>query len=223
MPYVTAIPNSCSADPFYRRKPKRKGLTNGQTQFRLRLVRAVQIFLLVLVFAGCAIAQEQEQEQERPSFEWFVGYSLFNGAAQARHFFSGAQTNLKFNVNQSSAFVVDAAGEYRGDPSLMVNPDLFFLNFHDRYIHAYQLLVGPEFTRRKDSTDFFAHTLAGMVHSVGRTEGSNFVALGLGGGLVFHRQRKVGFRLQADYIPNRGAGHFYNDFRLGTGVVFRAK
>jgi hypothetical protein len=198
---------------------KEKALTNGQTQRRLRLVRAVQIFLLVLVFSGCAIAQEQEG----PRFEWFVGYSLFNGAAQARHFFSGAQTNFKFNVNQRSAFVVDAAGEYRGDPSLMPNPDLFFLNFHDRYIHAYQLLVGPEFTRRKDSTDFFAHTLAGMVHSVGRTEGNNFVALGLGGGFVFHRQRKVGFRLQADYIPNRGAGHSYNDFRLGTGVVFRAK
>jgi hypothetical protein len=175
------------------------------------------VFLLILVFAGCAMAQET------PRFEWFAGYSLFNAAAEGRHSFSGAQTNFKFSIHQSIALVVDAGGTFRSDPNLITNPDTSFLNFHDRYIHAYQAMAGPEFTRRRDTTDFFVHTLAGLVHSVGRKQGNNFVGLGLGGGVVFHQQRKVGLRVQLDYIPNRGAGRTYNDFRVGTGIVLRVK
>jgi hypothetical protein len=180
-------------------------------------VRAAQTILLVVLFTRCAVAQEA------PRFELFAGYSLFDASAEQRNAFSGAQFNFKFNVRESTAFTVDIGGQYRSDPSRPTPPDLFFLNFHDRYLHAYQAFVGPEFTRRRSNSDLFVHTLAGMVHGVNRTRGENFAALGLGGGVVFHRQKRFGFRVQGDYVPNRGAGRTYHDVRLGAGVVFRKK
>ena len=172
--------------------------------------------LLVLLSALSALAAEE------PRLEIFTGYSYFNAAALERHSFSGGQFNIKFNIHPMAAFVVDAGGQYRGDASIK-RDGLFFLNFHDRYLHAYQLLIGPEFTLRRAGSDLFFHTLGGMVHGVPDRNGHNFAALGIGGGFVFHRQRRVGLRVQLDYIPNRGGGSTYNDVRLGTGIVIRAK
>jgi hypothetical protein len=176
-----------------------------------------RIILLVLVFALCAEAQEVRR------FEIFVGYSLLNAAGEQRHNFSGGQFNVKFNISPSAAFTVDGGGQYRSDPDRPPPPGLSFFNFHDRYLHAYELLVGPEFTRRNTGYDIFGHALAGLVHGVDRTNGKNFGALGLGGGVVIHQQKLFGFRAQLDYLPNRGVGRTFHDLRLGVGVVLRKK
>lgn len=176
-------------------------------------VRTVQTILFVLLSGLCADAQNT------PRFELFAGYSLFSAATQQRNNLSGAQINIKFSLRPSAAIAIDAGGQFRSDPSLPPRPGLFILNFHDRYVHFYQLFAGPEFTRRGGASDLFVHTLAGDVH----TDGNNFAALSLGGGFVFHRQKKVGLRVQLDYVPNRGGGYVYHDLRIGTGVVFRKK
>jgi len=178
-------------------------------------VRLVQAGLLILLVTLCAVAQDA------PQFEVFAGYSLSNAAAAARDNFSGAQFNFKYNLRNSIALMADVGGQYRSDPDRIAPSNVSFLNFHDRYLHAYQALAGPEFTRRRTDSDFFFHTLAGMVHGVAREQGNNFVALGLGGGIVSHRQKKFGFRAQLDYVPNRGAGRTYHDVRIGMGIVFR--
>jgi len=187
-----------------------------QSQRKSLSVRVTKIILLILYPASFASAQEF------PHFELFAGYSLLNASAEQRDNFSGAQVNFKWNVRHSTALMVDTAGQYRPDPTLQQS-STFFLNFHDRYLHAYQLFIGPEFTRRYATTDVFVHTLAGLVHGVARKNGNNFAALGLGVGFVFHRNKKAGLRAQFDYVPNLGAGHFHNDFRLGTGIVLRIK
>jgi hypothetical protein len=175
-----------------------------------------KIILLVLCSAGFATAEEF------PRFELFAGYSFLNASAAQRKNFSGAEVNFKWNVRHTTALMVDTGGQFRSDPTLQ-SQSTFFLNFHDRYLHAYQLLVGPEFTRRNTSSDVFVHAVAGLLHGVARAEGENFAALGLGGGFVFHGNRRAGLRTQFDYIPNLGAGHFHHDFRLGTGIVLRIK
>lgn len=189
-------------------------LLSATHTFAVRLIS--KPILLVLLSALSALAAQE------PRLEIFTGYSYFNASALERHSYSGGQFNIKFNIHPMVAFVVDGGGQYRGDPSIK-RGDFFFLNFHDRYLHAYQLLVGPEFTRRGTGSDLFFHPLAGMVHGVTDRNGHNFAALGVGGGFVFHRQRRVGLRVQLDYIPNRGGGSSYNDVRLGTGIVLRAK
>jgi hypothetical protein len=174
---------------------------------------ALLITLPVLIFALRA------QAQEAPRFEVFVGYSLLNAAEEARHNYSGGQFNIKFNVRPSAAFIVDAGGQYRSDPNRPAPEGLSFLNFHDRYLHVYELLVGPEFTRRNTKYDVFAHALAGIVHANEETSG----ALGLGTGLVIHHEKLFGFRAQLDYLPNRRVGRTFHDVRLGLGVVLRKK
>lgn len=180
-------------------------------------MRAVQIVVSILIAAAFAFGQEASR------VEFFAGYSLLNAAALQRHFFSGGQLNIKFNVRPAAAIVVDAGGQYRSDPNRPAPQGLFFLNLHDRYLHAYELAIGPEFTRRRSESDVFVHTLAGIVHGVARENAENFVAAGLGAGFVFHRQKLFGLRVQFDYLPNRGGGRTYHDLRLGTGIVLRKK
>jgi hypothetical protein len=189
-----------------------------QSQRRSFAVRAAKIILFMLCSAGVANAEEF------PRFELFAGYSLLNASAEERGNFSGGEINFKWNVGRVTAFMVDAGGQYRSDPTLQPPPSTFFLNFHDRYRHAYQLFIGPEFTRRNAKSDVFVHTLAGLLHGVEPGDGNNFAAFGLGGGFVFHGNRTVGLRAQFDYIPNlRAGGNFHHDFRLGTGIVLRIK
>jgi len=159
---------------------------------------------------------------QRPArVEFFAGYSYSNVASGVRHSFNGAQGHLKLNLNPLLGLVLDAGGQYRSDPGYTPPPDLFFLNFHDRYLHTYQALVGPEFTRRGPRVDFFGHTLAGVLHGANRAQAQNFFALGLGGGVDIHKDQGPSLRLQADYIPDHGGGVWFHDFRLGVGVVFK--
>lgn len=177
---------------------------------------ALIVAVLTLLF-GCARLFAEEPAR----VEFFAGYSYSNIAGAERHSFNGAQGNLKLNVNPVLGFVLDAGGQYRSDPSFTPPPDLFFLNFHDRYLHVYQALTGPELTRRGGRADVFGHALVGMVHGANREQAQNFFATGFGGGLVVHGDSGPALRFQADYIPDKGGGKWFQDFRLGAGVVFR--
>src|SRR5262249_23586731 len=134
--------------------------------------------IIVIVLFVVPLVPLVARAQESPRVEIFAGYALYNGDADQRHNFSGGELNFKFNIRPTAAFVVDAGGQYRSDPNYNP-PDLSFFNFHDRYLHAYQLLIGPEFTRRRENNDLFFHATAGLVHSVARVDANNFVALGL--------------------------------------------
>src|SRR4029434_4168774 len=179
-----------------------------QSQRESSALGLAKISLLILCSAGFATAEEF------PRFELFVGYSLFNASAEQRHNFSGAEVNFKWNIRHVTALMGDAGGQYRSDPTLQPQRPTFFLNFHDPYLHAYQLFIGPEFTRRNATTDVFVHTVAGILHGVARAEGNNFAALGLGGGFVIHGNRKAGLRTQFDYIPNLVAVSFHTTFGI---------
>ena len=176
-------------------------------------IRCISILVTVITLLGGAPLFGQ-----RPArVELYAGYSYVNVASAGRHSFNGAQGHVKLNLNPTLGLVFDAGGQYRSDPAYTPPPDLFFLNFHDRYLHTYQAFAGPELTRRGTRVDVFGHTLAGLSHS----QGKNSFALGLGGGVDIHKDKGPSLRVQADYIPVRGGGVWFHDFRLGIGVVFK--
>lgn len=184
-------------------------------RFMMPLRQLVSVSVLTLL--GSSVLRAQNP----PRVELFAGYSYSNVRSDERHSFNGAQGNLKFNLSPVLGMVVDAGGQYRSDPDFPPAPDLFFLNFHDRYLHAYQALVGPELTRRGLNVDVFGHTLVGLFHGANRVEAHNFLALGLGGGLTVHKEEGgPRLRVQADYIPDHGGGLWFHDFRLGIGLQF---
>src|SRR5262245_11530525 len=102
----------------------------------------VKIILLVLCSDGIATAAEF------PRFELLAGSSFFNASAVQRNNFSVAEVKYKWNIGNITALMFDTGGQFRSDPTIQPPPSTFCLNFHDRYLHAYQLFVGPEFTRR---------------------------------------------------------------------------
>jgi hypothetical protein len=169
----------------------------------------------------CVVCTAPAFGEGTPRLEFFAAYSYNNVAAQNRHGFNGAQGNFKFNLNPQVGILADFGGQYRSDPNFKPPPNLSFFNFHDRYLHVYQALVGPELTQRGRRFDFFEHTLVGLVHGAAREQGENFLGFGIGGGTSVHGQSGPSLRIQADYIPNRGGGQWFNDVRLGIGVVFK--
>jgi hypothetical protein len=182
----------------------------------MKRILHIPIFFVIILAGGAPLFGQ------RPArLELFAGYSYSSVGATERHSFNGAQGHIKLNFNPTIGLVLDAGGQYRSDPAFTPPPDLSFLNFHDRYLHVYQALVGPEFTRRGPRVDLFGHTLAGVFHGGVRNQAQNFFALGLGGGVDVHKDRGPSLRIQADYIPDHGGGVWFHDFRLGVGVVFK--
>jgi hypothetical protein len=159
--------------------------------------------------------------QQPPRLEFFAAYSYSNIAAQDRHGFNGAQGAFKFNLGPQLGIIADVGGQYRSDPNFTPPPHLSFFNFHDRYLHVYQAFAGPELTQRGHHFDAFEHALAGAVHGAARQQGENFLGFGLGGGISVHGKSGPSLRIQADYIPDRGGGQWFNDVRLGVGVVLK--
>ena len=171
---------------------------------------------LILMTCGVSILA-----QESPRVELFAAYSYSNIAAQQRHGFNGAQGALKFNFTPQLGILADGGGQYRSDPSFIPPPNLSFFNFHDRYLHVYEAFGGPEFTQRNSRLDTFEHALAGIVHGASRVHGENFPGFALGGGVALHGNRGPSLRIQADYIHDYGGGQWFNDIRLGAGILFK--
>ncbi len=180
--------------------------TRGPRNIAAGLLLRLKIHRLlpaILLCAGNALAQTHRVEM-------YAGYSFLNAfSSGARHHFSGAQGSLSINANDRFGVAIDAGGQYRPDP----RPSR-------PLIHAYELLGGPQFTKRGSRNNLSAHVLFGVVHGLARGRRENFAAAGLGGAMDFHRGGRFAVRVQADYVPNRGE-RLYHDVRLSIGGVLR--
>jgi hypothetical protein len=119
----------------------------------------------------------------------------------------GAQGSLTFDANRWFGVTVDAGGQYRRN------------DLRTEWLHAYELMGGPQFTHRSANVDVFAHAMAGVVHGLARGAQETFPGAGFGGGTDFHGTGPWAIRLQADYLPNFGSGITFNDVRFGAGIV----
>jgi opacity protein-like surface antigen len=161
---------------------------------------------LALSLAGTA----QAQTDKYPSVEIFGGPSVMRNGATAPSFslYGGWQAQGSFNFGPHLGFTTDFAGQYRSISGTRVS--------------QYEYLFGPRFTARASRATLFAHALVGAntLHASGRS--TNGFAWAVGGGLDYNVGDHFAIRvIQADYLRTRLSNTWFNDARLGVGVVFK--
>jgi opacity protein-like surface antigen len=168
-----------------------------------------RIFWL-LGFAFWLAGTAQAQTGKYPSVEIFGGPSVMRNGATAPSFslYGGWQAEGSFNFSEHLGVTADFGGQYRSISGSRVS--------------QYEYLFGPRFTARGDRATVFAHALVGAntLHVSGTS--TNGFAWGLGGGLDYNAGEHIAIRvIQADYLRTRLSNSWFNDARLGVGVVFR--
>jgi hypothetical protein len=103
--------------------------------------------------------------------------------------------------------------------------------FTDVFLNTGQALFGPQFTLRRRRATAFANALVGVNATVLRAHSGRlyddivrqtFLALGFGGGLDVNWTRLAAIRaFQVQYVPTHRSGHWYPQYVISTGVVFR--
>ncbi len=147
--------------------------------------------------------------QEYPKAEVFFGGSLLrsDGAPPGKELFGGWQTSLSANFGETVGFTADLGGQYR--------------NIFGQRISQYEYLFGPRLTRRGEGITAFTHFLFGGVTATGGGTETGF-GMALGGGMDLDVGRRMAVRIvQFDYMPSRFNGVWFNDIRLGFGIVFK--
>lgn len=166
----------------------------------------VLLMLSILSFATCA----QAQSNYDPAVELFGGGSIMRNGVSAPSYslYGGWQAQADFNFLHHVGLATDFGGQYR--------------SIHGQVVSQYEYLFGPRFTVRWSPATLFAHALVGanMLHVSGAS--TNGFAWGVGGGVDYNVNRRVGIRLiQADYLRTRVSNFWFNDARIGVGVVVK--
>ena len=182
-----------------------------------KLLAAVQ---LLAVFAIVPPANAQE---ETPKLDIYGGYYYvrFSISAKVEGFPPTATFNgnggggrLEYNANGWLGIVGDLAGYYVPAPG------------SDQ--EAFTYLFGPRVNLRRGSLTPFAQVLLGGILAsggIGQTGPVDHYAMTAGGGLDYKLSRLIAIRLvQAEYFMTKfpdGLDNRQNNFRFGTGIVFR--
>jgi hypothetical protein len=187
---------------------------------------AIMNVLGLILFLPATATLAEAQASEYPRVEVFGGFSYLNGQSQARNTFYGGQGSVTLNIHRNLGLTADIGGQVRLVPTTTIRgcPGQFCWEVSTSVdaVPAYEFLVGPRFTVRREHTAMFAHVLAGAVHGLGRTGIDNSFGMGFGGGIDFRAGDRFALRaVQVDYIPNHSANRSFNDVRIGTGVVWK--
>jgi len=161
---------------------------------------------LVLCFAVSA----QAQSKDNPTVEIFGGPSILRNGATAPSYslYGGWQAQANFNFNAHVGLTSDFGGQYRSILGTRVS--------------QYEYMFGPRVTARGRHATLFAHALVGgnTLHVSGAS--TNGFAMGFGGGLDYNLGHSFAIRvIQADYVRTRVSNVWFNDARLGFGIVFK--
>ncbi len=187
---------------------------------------------LMLVFSMPACAQSY------PGGEIFTGFSYSTAQVSARDNYFGWQISFGINPRRYVRLVGDFGGQYRESGIVFQGQTATLRN--------YQLLWGPEFTRRNSRATLFGHTLFGVAATHLTTPSGdpahpqNVIsinygfAMGFGGGVDLNVGNHLAIRVfQADYIPTHlkpepllvvqlpPSGSWQHNFRVGVGVVLK--
>ena len=168
--------------------------------------RIIWIVSLVLCMAASAAAQSKDN----PTVEIFGGPSLLRNGATAPHFslYGGWQAQASFNFTSHIGLTADFGGQYR--------------SISGTRIQQYEYMFGPRFMARGRNATLFAHGLVGAntLHAAGAS--THGFAAAVGGGLDYNVGNHFAIRvIQADYLRTRLSNVWFNDARLGMGIVFK--
>ncbi len=193
-----------------------------------KLVMLVGLILFVRVSAWA---------QNYPGGEIFGGFSYASADVSGRDNFIGWQMSFSANPHRKVRLVGDFGGQYR-------KTSISFQGAQAT-LRSYQLLWGPQFTRRSRKATLFANTLFGVaaahltVPSGDPAHPQDVIAInfgfamGFGGGVDVNVKDCFAIRVfQADYIPTRlrpeplllkqlPSGNWQHNFRLGFGLVVK--
>jgi len=168
--------------------------------------KTILLLGLVLSIPGFAEAQSHEY----PAAEIFGGASVLRNGATAPSFslYGGWQAEGTANFSKYLGLTADFGGQYR--------------SISGNRVSQYEYLFGPRVSARGHGGTIFAHALVGAntLKAAGRS--TNGFAWGVGGGLDVNAGRHIAIRvIQADYLRTRLSTSWFNDARLGVGIVFK--
>lgn len=198
-------------------------------------VRSISQATAILLLFGIAL-----RAQQYPGGEFFGGASIDSAKVESRANFFGWQISVAGSPLRRLRLVGDFGGQHRRSNNLT------YLGERIR-LENYQVVFGPQFTRRRQRTTLFTDSLVGvaathyLIHpgeqqSVPQVD-YGFAAV-LGGGMDVNTGRFFAIRVfQADYLlthlhhdlpqfsPLRNQlpdiGHWQSSFRLGFGLIFK--
>lgn len=189
------------------------------------IIKKSSYLLLVCLFVSLPLLAQDSRNQV------FGGFSYTSADFQAdRENFYGFQGSYTHYFNDKVGFTADFGGQFGSidetDPLAgSISLDL----------QSYQFLFGPQVRTGGDKASAFVHGLFGGAHKrVGAVsvstplgpftfpgESETGFAIGIGGGVDITLSERVALRaVQVDFIPNRIAGEWLNDVRLGIGLAF---
>jgi hypothetical protein len=142
--------------------------------------------------------------------EVFGGASVLRNGPTAPSFslYGGWQAEGSVNFTKNLGLTADFGGQYR--------------SISGNRVSQYEYLFGPCAAARGHLGTVFVHALVGgnTFKAFGRS--TNGFAWGPGGGLDLNAGRHIAIRvIQADYIRTRLSTSWFNDARLGVGIVFK--
>jgi hypothetical protein len=161
---------------------------------------------LALSLAGTAHAQTDKY----PSVEVFGGPSVMRNGATAPSFslYGGWQAEASANLTNYLGLTADFGGQYR--------------SISGNRVSQYEYLFGPRIAARGHRGTVFVHALVGGNTLKAFGKSTNGIAWGAGGGFDLNAGRHIAIRvIQADYIRTRLSTSWFNDARLGVGIVFK--
>ncbi len=183
---------------------------------------------ILVLFATVAAAPLVAQV---PRMELFGGYSYSNGNPELtsnRLNLHGWNASVTGNVNRWFGVVGDFAGHY-GTEATVVPCFVPPCPEWPGPLNSHTFLFGPRFSLRCPKAAPFAHALFGAERlSAGQGAapatfrfGQTGFAMGFGGGMNYSFTSRLGWRVQADYLPTRQLSRTQNNVRVSTGIVLR--
>jgi opacity protein-like surface antigen len=139
---------------------------------------------------------------------------------------NGWNGSLEIKLIRWLGGVADCGGNYGSErvvPScevIIVCPGPF-----DASAHVHTFLFDPRVSVTRGAVTPFAHALFGGAHTSasgsGLSNADTSFAFAMGGGVDFRLVKRVGWRVQGDYLQNRFFNETQRNFRFSTGNVLR--
>jgi opacity protein-like surface antigen len=177
------------------------------------LCKRAAIFIFMIVSVVPALSS-LSAGQVAPQWEFFGGYSYVRFDAPPLGYPSWTNLNgfngeVTYNITHNFGVTADGSGGYGS------------------MITAYNYMIGPQYSLRKDKSMYFAHAFIGKAeNTVGITTliKSGFESVGrafaFGGGYDRDLTPRFTFRVMGDYLHTNTFGTTQTDVRVSTGLVF---
>jgi hypothetical protein len=159
--------------------------------------------LLGLLLTTAISTIGQEEALTNPKLDLTVGSTFMHFGTASSVNLMGAGISGQYRLSNRLGFVGEFNAGYGGGAS------------------ARTLLFGPEVSLRRHYSPF-AHILIGGAHLSQGSSSSGSFATEIGGGVDLNVEGKISWRLaEFDYVPTYFHQGRQDNFRLGTGLVFR--